>query len=110
MVLSMVVRARRSSGGAGGRSASSNGGEESPVKFGVEHGDALALGSEGVGVGVREPGDQSVEAESAKVVAHLVGAVVGAEQSGHEPAKALVGEAGDGVNNTAQGAGQGHGA
>ena len=32
------------------------------------------------------------------------------EESGDEPAKALVGEAGDGVDDTAECAGQGHGA
>ena len=37
-------------------------------------------------------------------------AVVGAEEPGDKPAKALVGEAGDGVYGTAQCAGQGHGA
>ena len=54
--------------------------------------------------------DQTVEAEAAEVVAHLRRAVAVAEESGHLPAKALVGEAGDGVHDTAQGAGQGHGA
>ena len=41
---------------------------------------------------------------------HLVSAVAGAEQRGDKPAKALVGEAGAGVDDTAQGTGQGHGA
>ena len=51
-----------------------------------------------------------MESQPAKVVGHLVGAVVTLEQSGDEPAKAGVGEAGDGVDLAAQGAGQGHGA
>jgi len=57
-----------------------------------------------------DPDDEAVEAEAAQVVGHLVGGVGAAEESGDEPAKALVGEAGDGVHDTAQGAGQGHGA
>ena len=54
--------------------------------------------------------DKAVEAEPAQVVAHLGGAVVLAEEPGHLPAKALVGEAGDGVDDQAERAGQGHGA
>jgi hypothetical protein len=61
-------------------------------------------------VGVGDAFDDAVEAEAAQVVGHLVGAVVVSEESGDEPAKAVVGEAGDGVDDTAQGAGQGHGA
>jgi hypothetical protein len=48
--------------------------------------------------------------EPSEVVAHLAGRVVGAEGSGDVPAKASVGEAGDGVDGQAEGAGQGHGA
>ena len=59
---------------------------------------------------MRDPFDEAVEAEAAQVVGHLIGAVVPAEESGHEPAKALVGEAGDGVDHEAECAGQGHGA
>ena len=59
---------------------------------------------------MRDALDQAVEAEPAEVVGHLVSAVGVAEEPGDKPAKALVGEAGDGVDNTAQGAGQGHGA
>jgi hypothetical protein len=51
-----------------------------------------------------------VQSQAAQVVAHLVGGVVGVEESGDKPAKAPVGEAGDGVDDTAQGAGQGGGA
>ena len=54
--------------------------------------------------------DEAVEPEAAEVVAHLRRAVVAAEESGHLPAKALVGEAGDGVDDEAERAGQGHGA
>ena len=49
------------------------------------------------------PFDEAVEAEAAEVVAHLVGGVVGVEESGDEPAKALVGEAGDGVDDSSRG-------
>ena len=51
--------------------------------------------------------DQTVEAEAAEVVAHLRGGVAGAEESGDLPAKALVGEAGDGVDDEAERAGNG---
>jgi hypothetical protein len=39
-----------------------------------------------------------MEAQSAQVIAHLRRALVIAEESGHRPAKALVGEAGDGMD------------
>jgi hypothetical protein len=39
--------------------------------------------------------DQAVQAETTEVIAHLGGAVVLAEEPGHLPAKALVGEAGE---------------
>ena len=84
--------------------------EQPGLQLGVEDGDADALGGEGVGVGARCSLDEAVEAEAAQVVAHLRGAVVPAEESGHMPAKALVGEAGDGVDDEAERAGQGHGA
>ena len=80
------------------------------MELGVEHGDADAVGGEAVGVGVGDAFDEAVESEAAQVVGHLVGGVVGVEESGDEPAKALVGEAGDGVDDAAEGAGQGHGA
>ena len=79
------------------------------MQLGVEDGDSESFGGEGVGVGGHSD-DEAMEAEAAQVVGHLVGGVGGAEQSGDEPAKALIGEAGDGVDDTAQGAGQGHGA
>jgi len=59
-------------------------------------------------VGALLAGDQAVEAQATKVKGHLRGAVVPAEEFGHLPAKALVGEAGDGVDD--EGTGQGHGA
>src|SRR5664280_2860134 len=65
---------------------------------------------EHVGIRARCPFDQSVEAEATKVVTHLRRAVVPAEESGDMPAKALVAEAGDGVDHDAECAGQGHGA
>ena len=80
------------------------------MDFGVEDGDADALGREGVGVRAWRALDQPVEAEAAQVIAHLRGAVVSAEESGDVPAKALVGDAGGGVDDEAEGAGQGHGA
>ena len=51
-----------------------------------------------------------MEAQAAEVVAHLAGVVWLAEESGDVPAKAFVGEAGDGVQQDVQGAGQSHGA
>src|SRR6266851_6062067 len=80
------------------------------MELGVEDGDADALGGEGVAVGARRALGQAVEAQTAQVVAHLRGAVVAAEESGDMPAKAFAGEAGGGVDDEADRAGQGHGA
>ena len=77
------------------------------MELGVEDGDSDPLGGEPVGVGARVTLDQTVEAEAAEVVAHLRRAVAVAEESGHLPAKALVGEAGDGVDDEAERAGNG---
>ncbi len=49
-----------------------------------------------------------MEAEPAEVVAHLALAVVVLEVRGDELAEALVCEAGDGAEQVAEGAGQGH--
>ena len=84
--------------------------EEPAVELGVEDRGSDAFGGGAVGVGVGDLLDEAVESEASQVVAHLVGAVVRVEESGDEPAKAFVGEAGDGVDDTAEGAGQGHGA
>jgi hypothetical protein len=78
------------------------------LEFGVEHGDADAFGGEVVGVAVGEALDESVQAQASEVVAHLALAVVLVEESGDEPAKAFVGEAGDGTEDVAEGAGQGY--
>ena len=80
------------------------------MDFGEEDGGSDSFGCHHIGVGVRHALDQAVESESAQVIGHLVHAVVVAEESGHQPAKALVGKTGDGVDDTTQGAGQGHGA
>ena len=80
------------------------------MDLGEEDGRSDPFGCYHVGIGVRHAFDQSVEPESAQVIGHLVHAVVVAEESGHQPAKALVGKTGDGMDDTAQGAGQGHGA
>ena len=53
--------------------------------------------------------DQPVQPKAAEVVPHLRGAVIPAEESGHLPAMALVGEASDGADGEAERAGQGHG-
>jgi len=84
--------------------------EKSFVELGVEDGDSQSFGGEDVRVGLRDPLDEAVEAEAGQVVGHLVGCVLPPEQPGHQPAKALVGEAGDGVDEHDEGAGQGHGA
>ena len=84
--------------------------QDAGVDLGVEERHPKPLGGRDVGVGVRHPLDEPVEAEAAQVIGHLVGGVVPPEQPGDEPAKASVGEAGDGVDDHAQGAGQGHGA
>ena len=72
--------------------------EESIGKFRVEDRDPLPFWGEGVGVGVGNACDESMQAESAQVVAHLVRAVVSSEHSGHQPSEAFVGEAVDGVD------------
>jgi hypothetical protein len=64
----------------------------------VEHGDSESFGREAVGVGAGDPLDKAMQAEAAQVIRHLVAGVVAAEESGHQPAKAFVGEAGDGVD------------
>jgi hypothetical protein len=84
--------------------------QEPALQLGEEDGDPDAVRGGGVGVGARNALDQPVQAQAPQVVAHLVGAVVRPEESGNPPAKALVGEAGDGVDLQAKGAGQGHGA
>src|SRR5512134_3053314 len=75
----------------------------------VEDGDPDAVGGDGVAVvrgGVRSDRGGGAGA----VAAHLVAGVVRAEESGDVPAKASVGEAGDGVDDEAERAGQDDGA
>jgi len=76
----------------------------------VEDGDADDPGGDDVGVGARHAADQAVEAKPMQVVADLRCRVVSAEESGHQPANALVGEGGDSVDDEAERPGQGHGA
>lgn len=73
-------------------------------------GEADALGGEDVGVAAQQGLYEPAEAQAAEVVAHLTHAVVLAEVSGDKPAKAFVDEAGDGVQDVAEGDGQGYGA
>ena len=82
--------------------------QELVVHLGVEDRDALAVVGEDVGVGTVEAFDQPVEAQPRQVVAHLVGGVGGAEQSGDAGAKAPVRDAGDGVDPDGESADQGH--
>ena len=82
-------------------------GEDPVVDLGVEDGEGQAVGGQVVGVGVRAPGDQPVAAQPGQVVGGLGHGVGGAEQSGHQGAQAPVGDAGDGAQGDAQGAGQG---
>ncbi len=77
------------------------------MDLGVEDCDALAVGGELVGVGVRTALDQPVAAEPGEVVAHLVDGVGGAEQLAHLGTQAPVGEP-QGVEPHAEGAEQGH--
>jgi hypothetical protein len=70
----------------------------SAVQLGVVDRDADAFGREVVGARARTAFDQAVEAEAAQVTTHLRRAVVPAEEPGDMPVKALVGEAGDGVD------------
>src|ERR1700682_1291597 len=80
------------------------------LEFGVEHGDADAFGGELVAVFVGEALDESVQAQPAEGVGHLALGLVRPGVSADEPAKAFVGEAGDGWQEVAEGAGQSHGA
>jgi hypothetical protein len=81
--------------------------EDAVVDLGVEDREPDAVGGQGVAVAVGDAGDQAVAAQPGKVVAGLVQAVGGAEQSGHQGAQALVGDVGDGEQRVGQGAGQG---
>jgi hypothetical protein len=76
--------------------------QEPDVDLGVEDRDPLPVGGQDVGVGLGQPGDQAIEAESAQVTTHLAHRVRHAEQGGHLGAKAPVGEPGDGVHDSAQ--------
>lgn len=76
--------------------------EKSVAQLGVEDGDAADLAGDDVGVGAQHACDQAVEAKPTQVVAHLRCRVVGAGESGHQPAEALVGEAGDSVDDEAE--------
>ena len=87
--------------------AGEEGSEDSVVDFGVEDREAEAVVGEGVEVVAGEAVDEVVAAEAGEVVAGLVHAVAGAEESGHQGAQALVGDAGDGEQGVTQGAGQG---
>ena len=84
--------------------------QQPALELAVEDRDSDALRGEHVTVAAREPVDEPVQAQATQVVAHLTAAVVVAEQTGDVPAKALVAEAGDGVDERAEGTGQSHGA
>lgn len=72
--------------------------QEPSVELGVEDHDPQPLGREGVGVRAGDALDVAVE--PAQVVGHLRGRAVPPEESGHQPANTLVGESGDGVDDT----------
>ena len=108
----MVARARRSSSGCGWLvGGGEERAEEAVVELGVEDGDADPVGGEAVGVGVRDAFDEPVEAEAAEVVAHLVGACSRVPRSpATSPRRLLLVKPVTAWTNTAEGAGQGHGA
>ena len=95
--------------GCGGLRCGKQRRQDAISQLGVEDGEALPVGCEAVRVALA-PLDEAVEAQFAEVIAHLPGSVVAAEQSGDEGTEAPVGEAGDGMQRQAEGAGQGHGA
>jgi len=68
-------------------------GLEPVVDLGVEGHDALPVGGDLVGVGVRASFDQSVQFQPGEVVAHLVRGVSDAEEMAHLGTKAPVGDA-----------------
>ena len=104
----MVRRAARSSGGAWGLVGGQQWAEEPVVELGVEDGDLDPVGGQHVVVGVLDAADQAGDAQPAQVVGHLAGGVGRVQQSGHQGAQALVGDAGGREQGGAQGAGQGH--
>ncbi|MCF1815938.1 MULTISPECIES: hypothetical protein [Mycobacterium] len=66
------------------------------MQFGVEDRKPQAVAGEPVAVLAGDAGDQAVDPEPGQIVAGLVhGVVRTAEQSGHQGAQALVGDAGD---------------
>ena len=75
--------------------------------FGVEQGDSLAVGGEDVDVAAGLAFDEAVAAEAGEVVAHLVRAVVGAQQMIHLGTEAPIGESED-SDGDAESAEQGH--
>jgi hypothetical protein len=77
------------------------------VDLGVENCEGEAVVGEAVKVAALDAGDEAVAAKPGEVVASLIHAVAAAEQSGHQGAQALVGDAGDGEQGGGQGAGQG---
>ncbi len=78
------------------------------MQLGVEDREPQPVAGEPVAVLARDAGDEPVAGEPGQVVAGLVHGVGGtAEQSGHQGAQALVGDAGNGEHGGAQGAGQG---
>src|SRR5438874_13272351 len=97
----MVARARRRSGWSGRVVGGDEWSEKAVVDCRVEERDALAVGSQVVGVGALAALDEAVEAESGEVVDHLVGAVSGAEQMGRLGTEASVGES-EGVQSDRQ--------
>src|ERR1700757_3697412 len=96
--MSLVCKAFRNGGGAGGLSAAGSGpGGGRGVELGGEGREPLSVGGELVEILARDAGDEVVTGEPGQVVAGLVPGVGGAaEQSGHQGAQALVGDAGDG--------------
>src|SRR5271169_2099117 len=95
-------------GGCLGLAGGQQGPQEPVVDLGVEDRGADAVGGQDVVVGAGDPADQPGQAEPAQVVGHLAGGVGGVQQSGHQGAQALVGDAGGCEQCLAQGAGQAH--
>ena len=82
--------------------------QDAVVDLGVEDREPQAVGSQGIQVAVRDPGEQAVAGQARQVAGGLIDGAGGAEQSGHQGAQALVRDAGDGAQRVGEGAGQGH--
>jgi hypothetical protein len=83
--------------------------EDASVAFGKEQGQAAAVSGKDIVVGAVKTPNEAFASESAEVIGHLAGAVMGlAEMGGYQGTKGGVGEAIGQVAELAQAGKQGH--